>query len=299
MVHLDATRAHRRRRADKGLKGGALGFISSVVVGVASTAPAYSLAATLGFVVVAINGLQAPIVTILAFVPMLFISFGYKELNNADPDCGTTFTWAHPGVRARRPVARRLGHRRRRRARDGQPGPDRRSVRVPAVQRRASAGNASSGWVLLVGILWIVVMTAICYVGHRDLGQLPEGPARDRAHYALVLFSIVALVKVGSGHAPAGHLTPSWTWFNPFNDQPRQLHRRVHADALHLLGMGHRGLGERGDEGPAQDPRPGGRALDGDPAGHLRHRGPGHRSPMPASAPRASASGTRPTRTTS
>ena len=33
---------------DKGLKGGALGLVSSTVVGVASTAPAYSLAATLG-----------------------------------------------------------------------------------------------------------------------------------------------------------------------------------------------------------------------------------------------------------
>ena len=31
---------------------------------------------------------------ILAFVPMLFISIGYQELNKADPDCGTTFTWA-------------------------------------------------------------------------------------------------------------------------------------------------------------------------------------------------------------
>ena len=60
---------------DKGLKGGALGLISSTIVGVASTAPAYSLAATLGFVVIYINGLQAPIITILAFVPMLFVSY--------------------------------------------------------------------------------------------------------------------------------------------------------------------------------------------------------------------------------
>ena len=36
-------------------------------------------------------------------------------------------------------------------------------------------GNPDSGWVLLVGIVWIVAMTAICYVGHRDLRQLPEG----------------------------------------------------------------------------------------------------------------------------
>ena len=33
---------------DKGLKAGALGLISSIVVGMASTAPAYSLAASLG-----------------------------------------------------------------------------------------------------------------------------------------------------------------------------------------------------------------------------------------------------------
>src|ERR1700684_1815277 len=94
MVHLDATLAKSEEPGDKGLKEGALGYVSSVVVGVASTAPAYSLAATLGFVVIAINGLQAPILTIIAFVPMLFISYGYKAMNNADPDCGTTFTWA-------------------------------------------------------------------------------------------------------------------------------------------------------------------------------------------------------------
>ena len=37
---------------DKGLKTGALGLISTTVVAVASTAPAYSLAATLAYLVV-------------------------------------------------------------------------------------------------------------------------------------------------------------------------------------------------------------------------------------------------------
>ena len=76
---------------DKGLKGGALGLISSTVIATASVAPAYSLAATLGFIVVAV-GLKAPIIAILAFVPMILTSIGYSELNKADPDCGTTFT---------------------------------------------------------------------------------------------------------------------------------------------------------------------------------------------------------------
>src|ERR1700722_3853864 len=81
------------QQADKGLKTGALGLVASIVMATASVAPAYSLAATLGFVV-AIIGLQSPIVCIVAFVPMLFASIGYSELNKADPDCGTTFTWA-------------------------------------------------------------------------------------------------------------------------------------------------------------------------------------------------------------
>src|SRR6516165_11663270 len=80
-------------QVDKGLKSGALGLVSSVVMGVASTAPAYSLAATLLFVVVLV-GVKAPAVAVLAFVPILFCSIGYSEMNKADPDCGTTFTWA-------------------------------------------------------------------------------------------------------------------------------------------------------------------------------------------------------------
>ena len=44
---------------DKGLKSGALGLISSTVIATASVAPAYSIAATLVFVVGAV-ALQAP-----------------------------------------------------------------------------------------------------------------------------------------------------------------------------------------------------------------------------------------------
>ena len=76
----------------KGLKGGALGLVSTTVIGVASTAPAFSLAASLGLVTLAV-GLHAPAIMLLAFAPMLFIAAAYFYLNWADPDCGTTFTW--------------------------------------------------------------------------------------------------------------------------------------------------------------------------------------------------------------
>jgi amino acid transporter len=78
----------------KGVKPDAIGYASNVVIAVASTAPAYSLATTLGFITATAGvGLHAPGILILAFVPMLFVSLGYRWLNLADPDCGTTFAW--------------------------------------------------------------------------------------------------------------------------------------------------------------------------------------------------------------
>ena len=94
---------------DKGLKAGALGLVSSIVIGVVSTAPAYSLAATLFFVVVLV-GFHAPAVAVLAFIPMLFCSIGYSEMNKADPDCGTTFTWATRAIGPRTGWALSLIH---------------------------------------------------------------------------------------------------------------------------------------------------------------------------------------------
>ena len=216
MVHLDAALA-REKPTEKGLKGGALGLFSSVVVGVASTAPAYSLAATLGFVVIAINGLGAPIITILAFIPMLFISYAYKELNYADPDCGTTFTW---GARAFGPKTGWFGG-------WGIVAAD---ILVMASLAQIAGqyvfllfgaggigSNASSTWVLLVGVLWIVVMTGICYIGIEISANMQKALLGIELTI-LILFAVVALVKVGSGHAPPGHLTPSAEWFNPFHN---------------------------------------------------------------------------------
>jgi amino acid transporter len=78
------------------------------------------------------------------------------------------------------------------------------------------ADNATSGWVLLVGVGWIIAMTAICYVGIEISANFQKALLGIEITMLLVL-SVVALVKVGNGTAPAGHLTPSWTWFNPFD----------------------------------------------------------------------------------
>jgi amino acid transporter len=77
---------------EKGLKKDAIGFIDGLSVGLASTAPAYSLAAVIGSIVVA-TGIHAPGVLLLSFVPMFFIAAAFYYMNRVDTDCGTTFSW--------------------------------------------------------------------------------------------------------------------------------------------------------------------------------------------------------------
>src|ERR671920_2096091 len=78
---------------DKGLKHGSVGVLSSVVLGIASVAPAYALTATLGPTVSEV-GLQMPAIFLAGFIPMLLVAYAYRELNRVAPDCGTSFTWA-------------------------------------------------------------------------------------------------------------------------------------------------------------------------------------------------------------
>ena len=77
----------------KGLKAGSVGLIGAVVIGVSCIAPAYTLTAALGPTVAEV-GVQLPAIFLVGFIPMLLVAFGYRELNNAMPDAGTSFTWA-------------------------------------------------------------------------------------------------------------------------------------------------------------------------------------------------------------
>ena len=82
---------------EKGLKKNAIGFVDGLSVGLASTAPAYSLAAVIGSIVVAV-GVKAPGVLLLAFIPMFFIAAAFFYMNRVDTDCGTTFSWVTRGM---------------------------------------------------------------------------------------------------------------------------------------------------------------------------------------------------------
>ena len=200
----------------KGLKTGALGLLSSIVIGVASTAPAYSLAATLGFVVIAV-GLQAPAIMLVAFVPMLFIAVAYDQLNQREPDCGTTFTWA---AKAFGPRSGWLGG-------WGIIAADvivmanlAQIAGIYSFQLADAIGidnslSDSTFWTTVVGVLWIALMTWICYRGIEVSARMQYFLLGAEV-IVLVLFAVVALVKTYSGDAPDGSLHFAWSWLNPF-----------------------------------------------------------------------------------
>ncbi len=217
-MSTDPALLHSEEGVDKGLKSGALGLVSSVVIGTASTAPAFSLAATLGLLAVGV-GFHAPLVAILAFVPMLLISFGYSELNKADPDCGTTFTWATRAFGPRTGWA-------------GGWGIIASDVLVMASLAEVSGqylfllfnakgigSDPSSFWVLLVGVLFIMVLTYVCYRGI-EISAKVQFVLLAIELVMMAVYALVAIVRVAVGHAPPGHMVPSLSWFNPTTLSP-------------------------------------------------------------------------------
>lgn len=197
---------------EKGLKGGALSLVSSVAIGLASTAPAYSLAATLGFIVLAV-GLQSPVIVILGFIPMLFIAHAYKSMNSVDADCGTTFSWS---ARAFGPRTGWMGGW----------GIIIADIIVMAnlaqiagqygFQLVGADGLAESRWwTAFAGVIWIAVMTAICYIGIEISAALQKWLLSIEL-VLLAILSITALVKAYGDNAPAESLHVAASWFNPF-----------------------------------------------------------------------------------
>ena len=257
------------RPLEKGLKTGAISFASSVVIGVASTAPGYSLAAVLGLVV-AVEGVgtQAPAIFIVAFIPMLLVAMAYKYLNKADPDAGTSFSWA----------------------------------------TRAFGPNTGwiTGWAIVVAD--IIVMANLAQIaglysfllfGIDDPSTLARDGHRrhlDRRHDLRLRHRHRARTpRRSSGcsrprssrwrSSPWSRLTRVWAAPPPRVGQPGALvvlavrHRlderadlRRPARGLHLLGLGQPRVRQRGDRGRRERPGQGRDRRDADPARHLRGR---------------------------
>lgn len=198
--------------AGKGLKSGALGLWGNVTIGLASTAPAYSLAATLGYVVLAV-GDKAPAMFIVAFIPMLLVAIAYRDLNRAAPDCGTTFTW---GTKAFGPIVGWLGGW---------------GVAVSAIIVLANVAEIAAIYTLRffglddlaenpiikvgLGIVFIAIMTYISYRGI-VISEHIQAVLVSFQFVVLIVMSVIALTRVYRGTAGDQAVQPELSWFSPF-----------------------------------------------------------------------------------
>lgn len=206
----------------KGLRTGALGFASNVVIGVASTAPAYSLAVSLGLVAAAV-GLASPAIMWLSFLPMLAIAISYYYMNRADPDCGTSFTWVTSAMGPH--LGWLTGW----------------AIIAADVIVMASLAEVAATYtfslfgidvvanpilpvvvgsqtidlsVMGLGIAFVAVLTWICYRGV-ELSARTQVVLLALELTALTVFAIVALVRVVTA-PPEGSVAFSLDWLNPF-----------------------------------------------------------------------------------
>jgi amino acid transporter len=194
------------------LRPGAIGFVDALVIGLASTSPAYSLAAIIG-ALVALTGVNTPGVLLASFVPMLLIASAFAALNRVDPDCGTTFSWV---TRAMGPWAGWIGGW---------------AITMTGVLIIGSLANVgvvftlrtlnldslaeNTPLVLVLSVALILLMTWICVLGTELSAHLQNGLIIAQT-LALLVFAAVAIVRGVTGNSPLGGLEPSWSWLNPF-----------------------------------------------------------------------------------
>jgi amino acid transporter len=190
---------------EHGLKKDAIGFFDGLIIGIASTAPAYSLAAVLAIVVVTV-GVQAPAVLLAAFVPMFLIASSFYYMNRADPDCGTTFSWI---TRAMGPGIGWVGGW---------------AVCTTGILVIGSLAQVAAYYAydmfgfeglrdsiaanVILTLIIIAVMTTICVLG-TELSALVQRVLIVFQVLALLMFASVLLIK-------GGPLTPELSWFSPF-----------------------------------------------------------------------------------
>ena len=194
----------------KGLSSGALGLFASVVIGIASVAPAYSLAATIG-ILAAIKGIgmSSPFIFIVGFVPMILVASGFNYMNRADPDCGETFIWTSRAFGA--PLGWIIGFA----AVASSVIVMANLVQIAALYMWLMFGlkslASSTLWTTVGGVGWIVVVGVFVAIGIK---------VSARAQYVLMalqiiplaLFTLWALIKGYATH-PKGFAPIHFSWF--------------------------------------------------------------------------------------
>ncbi len=188
------------------LERNALGFWDAIVMAVAGSAPAYSIAATTAAIVAAV-GFAAPASLLWCGIPMMGIAVAYHHLNKLGASAGAAYEWVgrvlHPilgfftgwGLVVSATIFMVAGS-------------------IPAGQVTLSLFSASAashaGWVTFVGALWFLVMAYFVARGVR----ITANAQWVMSSVEVLLLAVFGVLGIFHHHKIS--FSPSWLGFSHF-----------------------------------------------------------------------------------
>jgi amino acid transporter len=194
-----------------GLAKGALGTMESAIMGIAGTAPAFSVAVTTATIVAAVGTLSVGSILFCGLI-MFGLMLAFTNLNKMRPNAGATYAWvgtvfgptwgffAGWGLLVASVVFMV-------------------SATIPAATSTllliAPSLVESTGWVTLTAAVWLTIVTAVVTKGikHASYAQVTLTIIETVIIFALI---IGAFIQYGGQPAHA----PSWDWISPFSFTP-------------------------------------------------------------------------------
>jgi amino acid transporter len=188
-----------------GLKPEAIGLAQDTIIGMATSAPAGTVAATLAALAAA-SAYSGGLVLLITAIPMLVIANAYRRLNLWNANCGASFEWVGRSINPYlgfltgwtmvigyviTTVAEVV-------------------VLAPSVLQIWGSSSTSTWQAIGIDVGLVVIMLVIAVVGIRLTARVQVGMALVE-YTVLIGLSIAGLVIVLVGHHPgAMHITSGW-----------------------------------------------------------------------------------------
>src|SRR3954454_7704463 len=193
--------------SERGLREGALGGADSVVMAVAGSAPAYSIAATTAVLIGAV-GLASPAALLYCAIPMLGIAWAFNYLGRADVNTGASYSWVgralHPSLGFLSGWALVV------------------SATIFMVAGSLPAGSLTlslfsddlannTAAATTVGAVWFLFMVGLVIAGVTVTARA-QWIMTGIEVGLLVIFAVIGFARAGSGIAAGSDF--SWSWFS-------------------------------------------------------------------------------------
>ena len=201
-----------------GLAKGALGVVESVVMGVAGTAPAFSVAVTTATIVAAVGTLSVGSILYCGLI-MFGIMLAFANLNKMAPNAGATYAWVRHVfgptwgffagwgllvasvvfmVSATLPASTS-------------------TLKILSTLGLVSESTIdSTGWVALTSAIWLTLVTIVVTKGikHASYAQITLTIIETA-----IIFALIGAAFYNHWGAPAH--PPSWDWISPLSFTPQ------------------------------------------------------------------------------